>query len=47
MKTIDPDVEYVAFSVDLVKRSANLKTWIVLADQEEIGAYFVNVDKVN
>ncbi|GLR18456.1 N-acetylgalactosamine-6-sulfatase [Portibacter lacus] len=46
-KKVDPDAEYVEFSIELVKGSANLKTWFVLADQEEIGAYFVNVEKVD
>lgn len=42
----DPEAEYVEFSMDLKAGEANLNAWFVLDDQEEIGAYFIDVEKI-
>ena len=46
-KKADPRAEYVEFSVELKKGEANLKTWFILDNHEELGAYFVHVEKIN
>ncbi|MCL4111147.1 UNVERIFIED_CONTAM: hypothetical protein GTU68_038489 [Idotea baltica] len=45
-KAVDPDAEYLEFSVELEEGEANLKTWFKLNDGSEIGAYFVDVEKI-
>ena len=43
---VDPDAEFVEFTVELEKGEANLQTWFTLNDEVEMGAYFVNVEKL-
>lgn len=43
---VDPSSEFVEFTIPLEKGEANLKTTFVLDDQIEIGAYFVNIEKL-
>lgn len=46
-KNIDPNAEYVEFSAELEKGEANLQTWFKLQDGAEIGAYFIDVEKID
>ena len=45
-KTVDPSAEYIEFKVDLKKGETNLKTWFTLDSGEELGAYFVRIEKI-
>ncbi len=44
-KKVDPTAEFVEFTIELKKGEANLKTWFLMDDKVEIGAYFVSIDK--
>ena len=43
---VDPGVEYVEFEVKLEKGETHLQTWFTLDDGVEIGAYYVEVEKL-
>lgn len=43
---VDPTAEYVEFKIDLKKGDTQLKTWFTLDNDEELGAYFVIVEKI-
>ena len=43
---VDPNAEYVEFTVELKKGEADLKTWFLLDNELEIGAYYVGVEKI-
>lgn len=45
-KNVDPNAEFVEFTVELKEGEANLNTWFHLDTGESIGAYFVNVEKL-
>ena len=45
-KKVDPNNEYVEFTVELEKGEANLQTWFTLDTDETLGAYFVSVEKI-
>lgn len=44
-KKVDPNAEFVEFTIELKKGEANIKTWFLMDDKVEIGAYFVSIDK--
>lgn len=44
--TVDPGSEFVEFTVELQKGKTNMQTWFTLDDKVEIGAYFVDVEKI-
>lgn len=46
LKNVDPNAEFVEFTVELKKGEAKLQTWFLLDDQVEIGAYFVSIEKI-
>ncbi|WP_341224504.1 arylsulfatase [uncultured Arcticibacterium sp.] len=45
-KEVDSDSEYVEFEIELEKGQTQLKTWFTLDNEEELGAYFVIVEKL-
>ena len=45
-KTVDPRAEFVEFTLALQAGEAHLKTWFLLDNELEIGAYYVNVEKL-
>ena len=45
-KKVDVNSEYVEFEVELKKGEAKLKTWFSLDTEEELGAYFIDVEKL-
>ncbi|WP_139955788.1 arylsulfatase [Flavicella sediminum] len=45
-KEVDPSAEYVAFTLKLNKGETNLKTYFELDNGIEIGAYYVQVEKI-
>ncbi|MEQ9288627.1 MAG: arylsulfatase [Cyclobacteriaceae bacterium] len=45
-KNADPDSEYVDFIVELKKGETQLQTWFSLDNGKELGAYFVEVQKI-
>lgn len=46
-KEVNPNAEFVEFVVDLKKGKTNLKTWFTLDNKEELGAYYISVEKLN
>nr|WP_299073699.1 arylsulfatase [uncultured Allomuricauda sp.] len=46
-KIVDPNAEFVEFTVKLKAGNTNLQTWFTLDDSIEIGSYFVNVEKIS
>ncbi|MEP1487555.1 MAG: arylsulfatase [Algibacter sp.] len=46
IKDVDPSVEYVEFTAELHKGETNLKTYFVLDNDVEMGAYYVTVEKL-
>ena len=45
-KEVDPGAEFVEFTLELEKGETSIKTWFVLDNEEEIGAYYVDVEKL-
>lgn len=45
-KDVDLDAEYIEYTVELEKGKTHLQTWFTLDDGVEIGAYYVEVEKV-
>jgi len=45
-KDVDSNDEYIEFEIDLKEGETNLKTWFTLDTNEELGAYYVSVEKV-
>ncbi|AWV97658.1 arylsulfatase [Arcticibacterium luteifluviistationis] len=45
-KEVDSNAEFTEFEVELEKGETHLKTWFTLEDKEELGAYFVIVEKL-
>ncbi|KQC31686.1 arylsulfatase [Flagellimonas eckloniae] len=45
-KTVDPNAEFVEFTVKLKAGNTNLQTWFVLEDKTELGAYFAEIKKL-
>ncbi len=45
-KKVDPNSEYAEFKIDLKKGETQLKTWFTLNNDEELGAYFVVIEKI-
>jgi len=45
-KTVDPSAEFVEFTLELQKGETNLRTWFLLDNESEIGAYYVSVEKL-
>lgn len=45
-KEVNPNSEYVEFAIELREGEARLQTWFTLDDKAELGAYFVNVEKI-
>lgn len=45
-KVVKPNNEYVEFIVELKKGETNLQTWFTLDTDEELGAYFVEIEKI-
>lgn len=43
---VNPNDEYVEFIVDLKKGDASLKTWFTLDNNDELGAYYVTIEKL-
>lgn len=43
---VDPTAEYVTFTLELEQGKADLKTWFTLEDGRELGAYYVQVEKL-
>lgn len=43
---VDPNKEYIEFTVTLTKGETNLQTWFTLDSKETLGAYFVSVEKL-
>ncbi|MEO9513483.1 MAG: arylsulfatase [Flavobacteriaceae bacterium] len=46
-KNVDLNKEYIEFTVELKKGDAHLQTWFALKNSEEIGAYFVTMERLN
>lgn len=46
-KEVNPNDEFVEFELELKKGETELKTWFTLDNKEELGAYYVSVEKVN
>ncbi len=45
-KKVDPNAEYVEFTIALKKGKANLNTLFTLDTKEQLGAYFVDVERL-
>ncbi|WP_299780761.1 arylsulfatase [uncultured Formosa sp.] len=45
-KVVDATQEYVEFTVDLKAGDTQLQTWFTLDNKEELGAYYVTVEKI-
>ena len=45
-ESVDPNAEFVEFSVELNQGEADLKTWFHLDNGETIGAYYVSIEKL-
>ncbi|MDO7171610.1 arylsulfatase [Mariniflexile sp. AS56] len=45
-QVVDPSSEYVEFSVELKKGETQLQTWFTLDSKEELGAYYVEIEKL-
>lgn len=45
-KAVDLEAEYVEYLVELEKGETHLKTWFTLDDNVEIGAYYVQIEKL-
>lgn len=43
---IDPEAEYVEFTANLNKGETTLQTWFSLEGDKELGAYYVDVEKI-
>ncbi|CDF78723.1 arylsulfatase [Formosa agariphila KMM 3901] len=43
---VDANQEYVEFTLDLEPGETNLQTWFTLDNKEELGAYYVSVEKI-
>lgn len=43
---VDPSAEYVTFTFELTQGVADLKTWFTLEDGRELGAYYVQVERL-
>lgn len=46
IKDVDPNSEYVEFTVDLKEGNTELQTWFTLDSGKELGAYYVSVEKL-
>lgn len=46
-KNVNLSQEYVEFTVELAKGDTHLQTWFTLKNSEEIGAYFVTMERLN
>lgn len=44
---VEGDEKYIEFTMELAKGESHLQTWFTMEDGVEIGAYFVNVEKIN
>ncbi|GAF02011.1 arylsulfatase [Saccharicrinis fermentans] len=42
---VNPENEYVAFKLELKKGETQLQTWFTLGNSEELGAYYVEIEK--
>ncbi|MEI6865689.1 arylsulfatase [Flavicella sp.] len=47
VSTVNPEAEFVEFTVKLTKGETQLQTWFTLDNKKELGAYFVSVEKMN
>ncbi len=45
-KDVDINAEFVEFTVELKKGETHLQTWFTLDDGVEIGAYYVEIEKI-
>lgn len=46
-KNVNPNDEYVEFNIELKKGETQIQTWFTLDTGEELGAYYVKVEKVS
>ncbi len=45
-KDVDSNAEFVQFSIELEKGETHLQTWFTLDDGTELGAYYVEIEKI-